>query len=241
VKDPTPGVVLIFEAGRFDFESDDKAKIERVRKFYAAIQAVVEFAPLEPAEARRLAADLARSAGLKIGGNELELLVQALGGDASRIAVEIEKLALYVKEGRAVTEADIAALVPDARDTTIFALVNALGRADRTRSLEILDTLVSQGEYLPLALSFIGTQFRYALAAKEANLRNVQQVQSFFQSRGTQMWRSRAEQVYQTSSAFSTEKLQNAVRRIYAADKGLRDARPDDRIVMEEFILALTS
>jgi DNA polymerase-3 subunit delta len=241
LKNPAPGVVLVFECARFDFEGDDKARIERVRKFYSAVQAVVEFARLEPAEARRLAADLARAAGLKIGHEELELLLHALGGDAARIAVEIDKLALYIKDGRPVTESDIAALVPDARDTTIFALVNALGRSDRTRSLEILDTLVREGEYLPLALSFLGTQFRFALAAKESNLRSTQQVQSFFQSRGTPMWRSRAEQVYQTSTTFSTQKLQNAIRRIYSADRDLRDARPDDRIVIEEFILALTA
>lgn len=241
VRDPTPGVVLVFEAGRFGFEGEDKARLDRVRKFYAAISSVVEFAPLESSDARRLASDLARAAGLDIGARELESLVETLGGNASRIAMEIAKLALYVQDGRRVTEADIAALVPDARDTTIFALVGALGRGDRTRSLEVLDTLVREGEYLPLALSFLGTQFRFALAAKEANLRSIQQIQSFFSGQGTPMWRSRAEQVHQTATSFTKEKLQAAVLRIYAADKALRDARPDDRIVMEEFILALTS
>ena len=240
IRDPTPGVVLVFEAGRFDFVGEDKTKIDRIRKFYSAIPAVVEFAQLEPDAARRLAGDLARTARLEIGAAELDLLVEALGADASRIAVEIEKLALYAKN-RAVTESDIALMVPDARNATIFALVNAIGRGDRSRSLEVLDTLVRDGEYLPLALSFLGTQFRFALAAKEGNLRSVQQIQSYFSAQGAQMWRSRAEQVHSTATNFSKEKLQSAVRRIYGADKALRDARPDDRIVMEEFILALTS
>ena len=50
------------------------------------------------------------------------------------------------------------ALVPDARATNIFALVNAMGRRDRARSLEILDTLTREGEYLPLALAFLSAQ-----------------------------------------------------------------------------------
>ena len=29
--------------------------------------------------------------------------------------------------------------------------------------------------------------------------------------------------------------------KVFEADRGLRDARPDDRIVMEEMILALTA
>jgi len=45
MKDPTPGVTLIFEAIRFDFEGEDKKKQERVRKFYSAISDVVTCEP----------------------------------------------------------------------------------------------------------------------------------------------------------------------------------------------------
>ena len=37
LKDPSPDVVLVFEAARFDFEGEEKRKLERVRKFYAAV------------------------------------------------------------------------------------------------------------------------------------------------------------------------------------------------------------
>ena len=43
VKNPTPGVTLVFEATRWDFEGEDKAKTERARKFFGAIPDVVEF------------------------------------------------------------------------------------------------------------------------------------------------------------------------------------------------------
>jgi DNA polymerase III delta subunit len=56
-----------------------------------------------------------------------------------------------------------------------------------------------------------------------------------------QMWPSRAEQVYQTVSKFSKAQLAAALKTIYEADKSLRDARPDDRLIMEDFILRLTS
>jgi DNA polymerase-3 subunit delta len=131
--------------------------------------------------------------------------------------------------------------VPDARATTIFALVGALGRRDRSRSLEILDTLLRDGEYLPLALAFLSSQFRAALVAKEAGLRSPQQVQGHFARLGVQMWGSRAEQVYQTVAKFSKPQLQRAMELIFDVDKGLRSARPDDRVVMEQFILNLTN
>ena len=55
------------------------------------------------------------------------------------------------------------------------------------------------------------------------------------------MWRSRAEQVFQTVSKFSREQLERGMTLIFAADRDLRSARPDDRIVMERFVLELTS
>jgi hypothetical protein len=37
----------------------------------------------------------------------------------------------------------------------------------------------------------------------------------------------------------SSRSWRNAMELIYKADKGLRDARPDNRIVMQQFILDL--
>lgn len=240
VSNPTPGVVLAFEAIRYDFEGDDKRKQERVRKFYGAIPETVELRKFPVQDAREEAEALARRAGFPIDPAALDLLVDALGADVARIAVEIEKLALYAG-GRPVGVEDIAVLVPDARATTIFALVNALGRRDRARALETLDTLVREGEYLPLALAFLSTQFRMALVAREAGLKSAQQIQAHFSRQGVPMWGSRAEQIYQTAAKFSKPQLECALGLIYKADKGLRDARPDDRIVMEQFVLKLTA
>jgi DNA polymerase-3 subunit delta len=240
LKDPTPGVTLVFEAIRHDFEGEDKRKQDRVRKFYAAIPDVVELQKYSPQEARAEAESLIRQAGFRMEPAALDLLIEALGAEIARVAVEIEKLALFAGN-RVIGVEDVTALVPDARATTVFALVNALGRRDRARALGILDTLTRDGEYLPLALAFLSTQFRMALVAREAGLKSSQQIQGHFSRLGVQMWGSRAEQVYQTVSKFSKPQLERALELIYTADKGLRDARPDDRIVMETFIMELVS
>ena len=240
LQDPTPGVTLVFEAIRHDFEGEDKRKQDRVRKFYTAIPDVVELQKYGPREARDEAESLIRQAGFRMEAAALDLLIEALGAEIARVAVEIEKLSLYAGN-RAIGVEDITALVPDARATTIFALVNALGRRDRARALGILDTLTREGEYLPLALAFLSTQFRMALVAREAGLKSAQQIQGHFSRLGVAMWGSRAEQVYQTVSKFTKPQMERALGLIYKADKGLRDARPDDRIVMETFIMELVS
>jgi DNA polymerase-3 subunit delta len=241
LKHPTPGCVLVFEVSRYDFEGDDRAKMERVQKFYSSIPEVVELRPYTLESARRLAQDLAQEAGLQIGLSEIGLLVESLAADAGRIASEIEKLRLYTGGSRKVTSDDILRLVPNAQASTIFALVGALGRGDRKRSLDSLDTLLREGEYLPLALTFLATQFRLALAARESGLRSAQQIQAHFTKQGIRIWRDRAEQVQQTVSAFPGEKLGRAIEKVFWADKALRDTRPDDRVVMEELVLSLTN
>ncbi len=242
-KAPTPGTVLVFECSRYDFVGDDKARIERVEKFYSDVgpSGTVEFRHFTPETSRHLAQDLARKAGLKLGGMELATLLDAVAGDAGRLASEIEKLSLFVGPGQAVTMEDIRLLVPNAAQATIFSLVGALGKKDRKTALRSLDILVRDGEYLPLALTFLGTQFRLALAAKEAKLTNAQQAQTFFQRMGVRIWRDRAEQVMATASAFPKDSLSRAVEMLYDTDKKFRDGYKDDRIIMELLVMALTA
>jgi DNA polymerase III subunit delta len=118
--------------------------------------------------------------------------------------------------------------------------VNALGQRDRVNALKSLDILVREGEYLPLALTFLSTQFRLALAAKESRITSTQQAMGFFQKLGVRMWRDRAEQVLNTAGAFSRERLEKAVALIYETDKKFRDGYKDDRVIMETLVLGLT-
>ena len=92
---PAPDTTVVIEVSRYGFDGDDKAKLERARKFFAAIPAQVEFRPFSPEAARSLAQTLAKQAGLQLGLAELAMLLDATGGDASRLETEIEKLWLF--------------------------------------------------------------------------------------------------------------------------------------------------
>ncbi len=237
---PTPGTVVVFECSRYDFNGDDRAKLERVQRFYAELP-TVEFRHYTPETSRHLAQQLSKEHGLRLGPAELAVLLDAVAGDASRLVAEIEKLSLFVGTERSVTADDLRSLVPNAAQSTIFALVNALGKRDRPAALRSLDILIREGEYLPLALTFLNTQFRLALAAKEARVNSAQQAQSFFNRLNVRMWRDRAEQVTATAAAFTREHLATAVALIYETDKKFREGYKDDRLVMESLVLALTT
>ena len=240
MKDPTPGVILLLEAVQFDFQGEEKKRLDRIAKFYSSVTDTVELRRYPADEARGEALTLAKQAGISIDPAALSFLVDALGADVARIAVEIEKLRLYVGSVRTITLEDISKLVPEARASTIFALVNALGRRDRRQSLRILDTLTRDGEYLPLALSFLSAQFRMALVSRESGLRGAPQIISYFSRLGIPVWSSRAEQIQQTVAKFTKEQLELGLKLIFEADREMRSTRPDDRIVMEKFIFELT-
>ena len=76
MKDPTPGVTIVFEAIRFDFEGEDKRKQERVRKFYSAIADVVELQKYSPQDARQEAEKLIAKAGFRMDPAALDLLIE---------------------------------------------------------------------------------------------------------------------------------------------------------------------
>lgn len=237
----TPGTVLVFECSRYDFGGEDRAKMERVEKYYSAVPVTVEFRQFTPESIRFLAQQLVKTHGLKLAGAELAALLDAVGGDANRLASEIEKLALFTGGNRPVSMEDLQSLVPNAAQSTIFSLVNALGKRDRAVALRSLDILVREGEYLPLALTFLNTQFRLALAAKEAKVNSTQQALALFSRLGVRMWRDRAEQVLNTAAAFTAEHLAKAVALIYETDRKFREGYRDDRVIMESLVLALTA
>lgn len=239
LRHPAPGTVLLFDCRRYGLEGEDKAKLDRVRKFYAAIPVVVEFPPLPPGEAAAFTQQLARAAGLPLSKAQIATLVEALAADADRIQSEVNKLALYAG-GRPLTDAEIAELGPDARTANVFHLVQALASGRRREALNLLDGLVREGAYLPLVLTLLATQFRLALAAAENQARTPAQIQQYFSRLGITMWRSRAEQLAETLQVFATDRLKRALVLTFEADRGLRDSRPDDRLVMEVLVWKLT-
>jgi DNA polymerase-3 subunit delta len=74
----------------------------------------------------------AKDAGLAIGEDALDLLVENLGGDRLAVRGELEKLFLYAHEGR-ISLGDVQAIVGDTGDAETDELIDAalLGESER--------------------------------------------------------------------------------------------------------------
>jgi DNA polymerase III subunit delta len=87
----------------------------------------------------------ARELGISFDNEALETLVHLAGEDTRQLDSEVEKLSLYAGTRR-ITAEDVRLLVPLNRAGVVFELGNAIGKRDLRRALELVRTLIYQGQ-----------------------------------------------------------------------------------------------
>ncbi len=95
------------------------------------------------------------------------------GGDLRRLDSEINKLITYVDAQRAITVKDVDLLVSDASASSVFDLVDALGKRDGKRAAHELHHLLDQGENPLGLLAMIVRQYRLLILVKELQPRSL--------------------------------------------------------------------
>jgi len=120
------------------------SKLDKRMKFYAAASKkgwvhVLE-APRQPAPWIR---DEAKARGVKISGDAVERLADAVGNDLSRLALVIDQLSVYAA-GKQVSADDVEDLVADTRERSVFELTDAIGAGDLSGALVAVASLCDQ-------------------------------------------------------------------------------------------------
>ncbi len=88
----------------------------------------------------------AKELGITFDTEAVEMLVQLAGEDTRQLDSELEKLSLYLGDRTRVAIDDVRQLVPLNRAGVVFELGNAIGKRDLRRALELVRTLVYQGQ-----------------------------------------------------------------------------------------------
>jgi DNA polymerase-3 subunit delta len=89
----------------------------------------------------------ARAKHLRMRGDAIELLALLTGGESRQVDSELEKIDLYLGEGRReVTVEDVRTLVPLTRAGVVFELGNALAARETRRCFALVEQLLKQGE-----------------------------------------------------------------------------------------------
>ena len=97
----------------------------------------------------------------------LDALVELIGANLRMLATELEKLAVYAGE-RAITKDDVHLLTPQAREESVFALVDAVVAGRGAVALRALAQILDEAGQTPIALqAMLARQFRHLVRATE--------------------------------------------------------------------------
>ncbi len=114
-----------------------------------------------------------RELGLIFESGALELLVQLCGDDTRQLANELDKIDLYLGERRRCGLATVRGMVSMSRAGVLWEIGNAIGARDLPRALDLLGTLLYQGETaIGLLLAAIVPKVRNLLVVKELTSKN---------------------------------------------------------------------
>ena len=100
------------------------------------------------------------------------LLADLTGSNLWILAGEIEKLCLWAGQRR-IEEEDIRQLVSNAREASVFTMVDAIVEGKTALAVQLLHKLLDAGEAAPYLLVMITRQFRLLLQAKELSHRSL--------------------------------------------------------------------
>ncbi|MEA4824421.1 MAG: DNA polymerase III subunit delta [Clostridiaceae bacterium] len=233
IKDIPAYACLVFIYDTLECKPDARTKL------HAAIKAAGELAEFTPAPPDELAAWIrsrCKGLGVRIGADEIRLLVTRCGGLMQGLAGEIDKLCLYVGKG-AVTARDIEDATCAVPEAQVFRLCDALSARDGRLALHLLNDLETAREEAIPVLALIGRQ-----------MRNLYTARLVLDANGSV---SEIEQLCKLRFSFQTDSLVRAARRLALpglraalrlcaeADLALKSSRAEDFDILRDLVLSL--
>lgn len=178
----------------------------------------------------------AEEKGGEISSEAVSMLAALVGTDLRLLEQEIEKLLLYA-DGRQVTTDDVAALVSHARETSIFDLVDCVGRRQTDRALRLLHRLLDDGQAPLYLLAMLARQIRILIQVSELQARQLTpkeiagrlKLHPYVVEKGLAQARN-----------FDLAQLEAAHEHLIKADWAIKTGEADEVLALDMLVVALT-
>ncbi len=178
----------------------------------------------------------ARAKGGNLSSEAVALLAALAGNDLRLLDQEIEKLLLYAA-GRQVTSQDVQALVSLARQTSIFDLVDCVGRRQTDRALRLLHRLLDEGEAPLYLLTMLARQVRILIQVSELRSQGVPPGEV---AGRLKLHPYVAEKALAQARNFSLAQLEAAHDRLVEADWAIKTGKSEEVLALDMLVVALT-
>ncbi|MHB0875084.1 MAG: DNA polymerase III subunit delta [Anaerolineae bacterium] len=186
----------------------------------------------------RWIADLARQQDSEITREAAEELHRRVGDDALRLQSEIAKLATYCLDEGRIETAHVRELVAASAESSVFDLVEAIGRREPGRALDLAqDLLLRQSEPAQRLLVMVGRQFRLLTMVKDLLSSRVSPAELAAEMESP-AWLVR--RLTEQSRQFTMPDLEAALERTLAADYAIKSGAGDEQGVLLQLVAELT-
>jgi DNA polymerase-3 subunit delta len=212
-------------------------KLTSKTKFYSALDKLattVDFPRLYDNQIPTWIEAKVREYGKKIEREALQILHNYVGNNLSDLALEIEKLVLYVGDRGSINSLDAESVVGLSKIYNIFQLNDAIGEKDCEKGLEILKNLFLLGEKPGTVIYRLAEHLERLIKTKSfvfqkgASLSSILKVHPYY----AQKYPSQARN-------FSQEELERGLVLLYQTDVDLKSSRMPDKILMELLVYNL--
>ena len=119
----------------------------------------------------------AEATGASITPEATRLLIELIGDNLRLLALEVEKLSVYVGRGGRIGVEQARTLTPEVSQSRIFDLTDALARRDRSRALALLHELLANGEHPLGIVALTAAQTRALIQVKSLSERGMRSPQ----------------------------------------------------------------
>jgi DNA polymerase III subunit delta len=142
-----------------------KAPAKLAKAVKAAAGEVHEFEAPKPREMPRVLVTEARRLGFSLDPAAARILVDRMGASPVRLSNELERLALWAREGGAVSAIDLEAMVSDTSEAAVWALSDAMLERNPAKAVSLAERLISQGENVTGLIYGLASRLRKACTA----------------------------------------------------------------------------
>jgi DNA polymerase III subunit delta len=244
LRNPSSDLVVVLTAAAG--AKEDKALATRAT--------VIEFEPLSGARIPKWIAYYAlHDLGCEITEDAIGLLQDAVGTELSQLKIELDKLASFVAgaERRVIDEHAIATMVGVRRGETMGDLLDAIGRRNASRSLELLPHVLLQPKTSAVTIVMALTTQTLALAWGRAlrergtpSQRIENELFGLLKESGSsytgRSWGEAVRSWARALDAWTAAELDAALAALLAADVALKESRlSSDEQLLQSLILTL--
>ncbi len=174
-----------------------------------------------------------RQKGGRIERSALDDLAARPVGDLRELDLILEKLVVYA-DGRAIRSADVRAFVPQTREVTVFALVDAVGGRDRRGALEAYRRLLADEVSPVYLLVMLTRQMRLLVLAREAQERHEDVATAL----KVPPWVG--QKLAQQARTFGIARCLAAFQKLAATDAAIKTGQADEAVAVELLLVELT-